>query len=220
MGETEISVPRDRDSEFESILIPKHKQDVSNINRKVIAMYSRGMSTCDISSTIDDIYGFKLKITDYVLEEQQNWQNRPLKPFYSFIFVDCLFVNYESRDCAVYTILAYDMEHRKDILGLWILETESKHFWMQIFDKIKSRGVQEVEFICMDGLSGELRRFFLILSFNFSLSTLSAFLCNMFYKDFCSHLKKIYTAPSLKLHLSLSLNFGVNIRGCLEEEFC
>ena len=149
MGETEIAVPRDRDAEFESLLIPKHKRDVSDIDRKVIAMYSRGMSTRDISATIDDIYGFKLsaeqisKITDCVLEEQQNWQNRPLKPFYPFIFVDCLFVNirrdYESRDCAVYTILAYDIDGRKDILGLWIQETENKHFWMQIFDEIKSR---------------------------------------------------------------------------------
>ena len=91
MGETEIAVPRDRDAEFESILIPKHKRDVSDIDRKVVAMYSRGMSTRDISATIDDIYGFKLsaeqisKITDSVLEEQQNWQNRPLKPFLAFL---------------------------------------------------------------------------------------------------------------------------------------
>ena len=113
MGETEISVPRDRAAEFESMLIPKHKRDVSEIDRKVLAMYSRGMSTRDISATIDDIYGFKLsaeqisKITDYVLEEQRNWQNRPLQHFYPFVFVDCLYVNvrrdYESKDCAVYT---------------------------------------------------------------------------------------------------------------------
>ena len=161
MGETEISIPRDRASEFESMLIPKYKRDVSEIDRKVLAMYSRGMSTRDISATIDDIYGFKLsaeqisKITDFVLEKQRTWQNRPLKPFYPFIFVDCFYVrDYESRDCAVYTILAYDVDGKKDILGLWIQETESKHFWMQIFDEIKSRGVQEVGFMCMDGLSG------------------------------------------------------------------
>lgn len=93
MGETEISIPRDRASEFESMLIPKYKRDVSEIDRKVLAMYSRGMSQRDISATIDDIYGFKLsaeqisKITDFVLE--RNWQNRPLKSFYPFIFVDC-----------------------------------------------------------------------------------------------------------------------------------
>lgn len=157
-------MPRDRESEFESMLIPKHKHDVSEIDRKVLAMYSRGMSTRDISATIDDIYGFKLsaeqisKITDCVLEEQRNWQNRPLKSFYPFIFVDCLFVNlrrdYESKDCSVYTVLAYDVNGRKDIPGLWIQDTESKHFGMQIFDEIKARGVQEVGFMCMDGVSG------------------------------------------------------------------
>ena len=195
MGETEIAVPRDRDSEFESMLIPKHKRD--------------------ISATIDDIYGFKLsaeqisKITDCVLEEQQNWQNRPLKPFYPFIFVDCLFVNirrdYESRDCAVYTILAYDMDGRKDILGLWIQETESKHFWMQIFDEIKSRGVQEVGFICMDGVTGleegakaifpntVVQRCIVHLIRNFL-----KYVPTKDYKEFCAHLKKIYGAPSLK----------------------
>ena len=164
MGEREISVPRDRNASFESVILPKHQRDVSSIEGKVLAMYSRGMSTRDISATIDDIYGFKLsaeqisKITDCVLEEQRSWQNRPLKPFYPFIFVDCLYVNirrdYESRDCAVYTILAYDTNGKKDILGLWIQDTESKHFWMQIFDEIKARGVQEVGFMCMDGLSG------------------------------------------------------------------
>ena len=164
MGEREIAVPRDRASSFESVILPKHKYDVSSIEGKVLAMYARGMSTRDISATIDDIYGFKLsaeqisKITDSVLEEQRNWQNRPLQPFYPFIFVDCLYVNirrdYDSRDCAVYNILAYDKDGKKDILGLWIQDTESKHFWMQIFDEIKARGVQEVGFICMDGLSG------------------------------------------------------------------
>ena len=132
MGESEISIPRDRNASFESVILPKHKCDVSSIEGKVLAMYSRGMSQRDISATIDDIYGFKLsaeqisKITDCVLEEQRNWQNRPLKPFYPFIFVDCLYVNirrdYESRDCAVYTILAYDTDGRKD----WFQDTERK----------------------------------------------------------------------------------------------
>ena len=215
MGETEISVPRDRAAEFESILIPKHKRDVSEIDRKVLAMYSRGMSTRDISATIDDIYGFKLsaeqisKITDCVLEEQRNWQNRPLKPFYPFVFIDCIFVNlrrdYESRDCAVYTILAYDVDGKKDILGLWIQDTESKHFWMQIFDEIKSRGVQEVGFMCMDGVSGledgakaifpnlVVQRCIVHLIRN-SLK----YVPTKDYKNFCAHLKKIYGAPSLK----------------------
>jgi transposase-like protein len=215
MGETSISVPRDRNSDFESVLIPKYKHDVSEIDRKVLAMYSRGMSTRDISSTIDDIYGFTLsaeqisKITDCVLQEQQSWQNRPLQPFYPFIFIDCLFVNlrrdYETKDRAVYTILAYDVNGMKDILGLWIQDSESKHSWMQIFDEIKSRGVEEIGFISMDGLSGledgakaifpnvVVQRCIVHLIRN-SLK----YVPTRDYKDFCADLKKIYAAPSLK----------------------
>lgn len=215
MGETEISIPRDRNSDFESMLIPKYRHDVSEIDRKVLAMYSRGMSTRDISATIDDIYGFKLsaeqisKITDYVLEEQQAWQNRPLKHFYPFIFVDCLFVNlrrdYESRDCAVYSILAYDVNGIKDILGLWIQETESKHSWMQIFDEIKSRGVEEIGFISMDGVSGLEEGAKSIFpkvvvqrcSVHLIRNSLK-YVPTKDFKAFCAQLKKIYGAPSLK----------------------
>ena len=215
MGETSISVPRDRNSDFESVLIPKYKHDVSEIDRKVLAMYSRGMSTRDISSTIDDIYGFTLsaeqisKITDCVLQEQQSWQNRPLQPFYPFIFIDCLFVNlrrdYETKDRAVYTILAYDVNGMKDILGLWIQDSESKHSWMQIFDEIKSRGVEEIGFISMDGISGledgakaifpnvVVQRCIVHLIRN-SLK----YVPTKDYKDFCADLKKIYAAPSLR----------------------
>ena len=157
-------MPRDRHDSFESVILPKHKRDVSDIENKVLAMYARGMSQRDISATIDDIYDFKLsaeqisKITDYVLEEQQSWQNRTLAPFYPFLFVDCLFVpikrDYETKECTVYNILGIRVDGRKKILGLWIQESESKQAWMQIFDELKARGVQEVGFISMDGLSG------------------------------------------------------------------
>ena len=141
-----------------------------------------------------------------MLEEQQAWQNRPLKHFYSFVFVDCLFLklrrDYESRECAVYTILAYDVNGINDILGLWIQDTESKHSWMQIFDEIKSRGVEEIGFISMDGLSGleegaksifpkvVVQRCIVHLIRN-SLKYVPT-------KEICAQLKKINGAPSLK----------------------
>ena len=123
IGETEIDIPRDRQASFESVILPKHKRNVSDIENKVLAMYARGMSQRDISVTIDDIYVFKLsaeqisKITDYVLEEQESWQNRTLAPFYPFFFVDCLFVpikrDYETKECAVYNILGIRVDERK-----------------------------------------------------------------------------------------------------------
>ena len=98
------------------------------------------------------------KITDSVLQQLEEWQNRPLKKFYTFLFVDCLYVtirkDYETKNYAVYVILGYDVDGQKDILGLWLSESESKHQWMQIFDEIKSRGVEDVLFLSMDGVSG------------------------------------------------------------------
>ena len=164
MGEMSINVPRDRDGSFEPQIIPKRSKDISDIDRKVLSMYAKGMSQRDISSTIEDIYGFKIshemisQITDCVLEEMNDWQSRPLKKCYPFVFVDCMYVTmryeYESKESAVYSILGYDVDGHKDILGIWMNETESKHAWMQIFDEIKTRGVEDIFFISMDGVSG------------------------------------------------------------------
>ena len=163
-GPIEVDVPRDRDASFEPEIIPKRSKDVSGIEDKVLSMYARGMSQRDIASTIEDIYGFEIshekisQITDRVLETAREWQNRPLQRFYTFMFVDCLYVTIrqerESKNYAVYTILGYDINGYKDILGLWLSESESKHNWMQIFDELKGRGVEDVLFICMDGVSG------------------------------------------------------------------
>lgn len=163
-GEIDIDVPRDRDGSFEPTIVPKRQKDVSEIEGKVLAMYARGMSQRDISSTIEDIYGFKVShemisdITDSVLEELEEWRNRPLKKCYAFTFVDCMYVtlrhDYEVKECAVYVILGYDLHGKKDILGIWLSESESKNYWMQIFDEIKARGVEDIFFISMDGVSG------------------------------------------------------------------
>ena len=214
-GEVPIDVPRDRDGSFEPQIVQKRQTDVSSIEGKVLAMYARGMSQRDISSTIDDIYGFKLSagqisnITDCVLDELNEWQNRPLKAFYPFIFVDCIYVSMRTEqgvsDQAVYVILGYDLNGGKDVLGLWIGDTESKHRWMQVFDEIKSRGVQDIGFISMDGVSGledgakaifknvVVQRCIVHLIRN-SLK----YVPSKDYKAFTSQLKKIYGAINLK----------------------
>lgn len=163
-GDIPVDVPRDRESTFEPQAIPKRTRDVSGIEDKVLAMYARGMSQRDISDTIEDIYGFEISheaistITDRVIETAEEWQNRPLKKFYTFVFVDCLYISIrketETKNCAVYVVLGYDVNGIKDILGIWIGESEGKHYWMQIFDEIKARGVEDILFISMDGVSG------------------------------------------------------------------
>ena len=214
-GEIPVDVPRDREATFEPQLIPKRTRDISGIEDKVLAMYGKGMSQRDIADTIEDIYGFEIShetissITDRVIDTANEWQNRPLKKFYTFLFVDCLYVpirkEMETRDCAVYVILGYDADGVKDILGIWIGETEGKHYWMQIFDEIKARGVEDVLFISMDGVSGleegaksifkdvVVQRCIVHLIRN-SIK----YIPSKEYKRYTAHLKKIYGASSLK----------------------
>ena len=214
MGPIDIKAPRDRDGSFEPMIIPKRSKDVSSIENKVLAMYARGMSQRDISSTIEDIYGFKVShdmvsdITDVILPEVEEWRNRPLKKCYSFLFVDCMYVTvrseYESKEEAVYVILGYDLDGKKEVLGLWMDSSESKNYWMQVFDEIKARGVEDIFFISMDGVSGlesgakaifpgvVVQRCIVHLTRN-SIK----YVPTKDYKKFTTDLKKMYGAPSL-----------------------
>lgn len=215
MGEMTVDVPRDRDGSFEPQIIPKRTKDISDIDKKVLSMYAKGMSQRDISATIEDIYGFKIshetisQITDCVLDELNEWQSRPLKKCYPFVFVDCMYVTmryeYESKESAVYTILGYDIDGHKDILGIWLNETESKHSWMQIFDEIKTRGVEDIFFISMDGVSGledgakEIFKGIVVQRCIVHLIRNSLkYVPSKDYKKFTANLKLIYSAPNLK----------------------
>ena len=219
MGDVEIDVPRDRDASFEPEIIPKRTSDVSAIESKVLAMYAKGMSQRDISATIEDIYGFSIShekisdITDMVLPEIDEWQQRPLDKCYPFIFVDCMYVTirnqYEVKDYAVYTILGYKLDGSKEILGIWLNESESKNRWMQIFDEIRSRGVEDIFFISMDGVSGleegsksifpnvVVQRCIVHLIRN-SLK----YVPSKDYKTFTASLKKVYGSSSFKAYRS------------------
>ena len=198
MGDIEIKTPRDRDSSFEPEAVPKRTTDVSSIEGKVLSMYAKGMSQRDISDIIEDIYGFRIShekisiITDSVLEELATWQRRPLKRFYPFVFVDCLYVSirteYETKSHAIYTILAYDLNGRKDIL--------------------KVRGIEDVGFISMDGLPGleegasaifpkaVIQRCIVHL-----IRNSMKYIPQKKYKAFTTHLKLIYKAPNKKAAL-------------------
>jgi transposase-like protein len=214
-GDIEVDVPRDRDASFEPQAIPKRTRDVSGIEEKVLSMYAKGMSQRDIADTIEDIYGFEIShetisnITDRVIETANEWQNRPLKRFYTFLFVDCLYANIrkemETKSCAVYVILGYDVNGLKDILGIWIGESEGKHYWMQIFDEIKSRGVEDVLFISMDGVSGLeegaksiFRDVVVQRCIVHMIRNSIKYIPSKDYKAFTAQIKKVYGAASLK----------------------
>ena len=213
-GEVAIDVPRDREASFEPELIPKRKRDVSDIEGKVLSMYARGMSQRDIAATVEDIYGFDISremisdITDAVLPELEEWQARPLAKCYAFLFVDCMYVtlreNYEAKEYAVYTILGYDLKGNKEILGLWLNQTESKNRWMQVFDELKVRGVEDVFFISMDGVSGleeGAKAIFPSVIVQRCIVHLVRnalrYIPSKDYKEVCRDMKKFYGASSL-----------------------
>lgn len=214
-GDINVEVPRDRNASFDPQVIPKRSRDVSGIEDKVLSMYAKGMSQRDIADTIEDIYGFEIShntistITDRVIDTANEWQNRPLKKFYTFLFVDCLYVNIrkemETQSCAVYVILGYDVNGVKDILGIWIGESEGKHYWMQIFDEIKARGVEDVLFISMDGVSGLeegaksiFKDVVVQRCIVHMIRNSIKYIPSKDYKAFTAQLKKVYGASSLK----------------------
>ena len=164
IGEVELEVPQDRKSTFEPQVVKKGQKDISDIDHKIISMYAKGMTTRQISDTIEDIYGFDVSegfisdVTDKILPQIEEWQNRPLDDVYPVIYIDA--IHYSVRDNGVivkkaaYVILGLTMDGRKEVLSLAIGENESAKFWLNALNELKNRGVQDVMIICADGLTG------------------------------------------------------------------
>jgi putative transposase len=163
-GEAEISVPRYRNSTFEPHVIEKRQTRTDEVEKRVLAMYAKGMSTRDIESHLRDIYGIDAsaslisRITDKILPEVAEWQSRPLAEVYPVVFFDGIRFKVKKDgkviNKCVYSVLGIDMEGKKDILGIWISETESAVFWATVFNELKNRGVKDILIACHDNLSG------------------------------------------------------------------
>lgn len=163
-GEIPLEVPRDRNGSFEPVVVPKNKRDISGIEDKVISLYARGMSTRDIHDQVKEIYGIELsaemvsKITDNIIPQIKEWQNRPLQSIYPFVFMDA--IHYKVREDgqiknkAAYVVLGVDLDGFKDVLGIWIGENESSKFWLGVLNDMKNRGLEDVLMFCVDGLTG------------------------------------------------------------------
>ena len=160
----EIQVPRDRNSTFEPVIIPKHEKRTPLFNDQIISMYSFGMSTRDIQRHLQQVYGVEVSpetisnITESVMADVREWQNRPLEKSYPILFLDALRVNSrqdgKNINKALYVALAINWEGRKEVLGLWLADTEGAKFWMSVLTDIKNRGVEDILIACMDGLTG------------------------------------------------------------------
>ena len=160
----EVQVPRDRNSTFEPVIIPKHEKRTPLFNDQIISMYSFGMSTRDIQRHLQQVYGVEVSpetisnITESIMADVREWQNRPLEKSYPILFLDALRVNSrqdgKNVNKALYVALAINWEGRKEVLGLWLADTEGAKFWMSVLTDIKNRGVEDILIACMDGLTG------------------------------------------------------------------
>lgn len=218
-GEIELDVPQDRESTFEPKIVPKRKKDISEIDDKIISMYAKGMTTKQISDTIMDIYGFEISegfvsdVTDKLLPQIEEWQNRPLSEMYPIVFIDA--IHFSVRDdgivhkLAAYVVLGIDHTGHKEVLTIEIGENESSKYWLGVLNGLKNRGVEDILILCADGLSGlkdaigtafpktEHQRCIVHMVRN----TLK-YVATKDMKEFAKDLKTIYTAPDEKTALA------------------
>lgn len=164
-GDVEVSVPRDRNGEFEPQILKKNQTSISqDVEEKILSMYAKGMTTSDIEAHIRDIYGIEVsdttvsRVTDKILPIAKEWQQRPLESVYAVMFLDAIHYHVRSEGQivkkAVYIAIGIDLDGRKDVLGMWVGENESAKFWATVLNSLKNRGVEDIFIACTDNLTG------------------------------------------------------------------
>lgn len=212
-GEMDIDVPQDRESTFEPKIVQKRQKDISGIEEKIIAMYTKGLTTRQISDQVEDIYGFQVSegmisdITNKLLPEIEAWQQRPLSSVYPIVFIDA--VHFSVRDnnvirkLAAYIILGVNEEGRKEVLSIQIGENESSKYWLSVLNELKNRGVNDILILCADGLTG-IKESIAVAFPNteyqrcivHQVRNTLKYVADKDKKEFAADLKTIYHAPS------------------------
>jgi transposase-like protein len=163
-GEIDIDVPRDRNGEFEPLIVKKHQKNVTGIEDQIIAMYAKGVSTRDIQEHMNHLYGIDVSptmisnVTNKIVPLIKEWQNRPLQGVYAVVFLDAIHFKVKQDGAivnkAAYMVIGIDLEGNKDVLGMWIGENESAKFWLGVLNDLKNRGVHDILITCVDNLTG------------------------------------------------------------------
>ncbi|CAI2326305.1 TPA: IS256 family transposase [Vibrio parahaemolyticus] len=163
-GEVDIDVPRDREASFEPQLVRKHQTRFQSMDDKILSLYAKGMTTREIVATFKEMYDADVsptlisKVTDSVLEQVIEWQSRPLDEIYPIVYLDCIVVKVRQDkqviNKAVYLALGVNMEGQKELLGMWLSETEGAKFWLNVLTELQNRGVKDILIACVDGLKG------------------------------------------------------------------
>ena len=163
-GALPLEIPRDRQGTFEPLIVSKHQTRWTGFDDKIISLYARGLTVREIQSHLEEMYGTEVSptlisnVTDAVSEDVKAWQARPLDAVYPILYLDCIHVkvrdNGAVRTKAVYLAIGVNMDGHKEVLGLWISQTEGAKFWLQVVTELKNRGVQDIFIACVDGLKG------------------------------------------------------------------
>ena len=215
-GSLQIDVPQDRQSAFQPQVVKKRQKDISDIDKKIISMYAKGMTTRQISETIEDIYGFAASesfisdVTDKILPRIEEWQSRPLASIYPIIFIDAIHFSVRHDNIitklAAYVVMGINEDGRKEVLTIEVGENESSKYWLGVLNSLKNRGVKDILILCSDGLIGlkeaisaafpktEHQRCIVHMVRN----TLK-YVANKDMKNFAKDLRTIYTAPDEKV---------------------
>ena len=218
-GDVDLDIPRDRKSEFEPQIVKKYETVCNELDKKIISLYAKGMTTSDIQAEIEDLYGITIspsmvsKITDKVIATATEWQNSMLDKIYTIVYLDAMYFKVRSNgkivNKAVYICLGYTMEGYKDILGLWVDEAEGAKFWLGICNDLKNRGVKEILIACMDGLKGLPQAIQTVFpSANIQTCIVHQIRNSIKYiaskdkKSFMKDLKEVYKAPTEELALA------------------
>jgi len=164
LGEVEVNVPRDRNGEYTPQIIGKYNRNADGMEEKILSLYAAGMSQRDIAEQIKKLYDVEIsaelvsKISDKIIPQLNEWQNRPLESVYPFVFMDAIHYkireNHQIVTKAAYVVLGVTLEGYKEILGIWVGGNESSKFWLSVLNELKSRGIKDVYLFCVDGLSG------------------------------------------------------------------
>ena len=210
-GKIEIEVPRDRNGSFDPVVVKKYQTTVGPIEDKIISMYAKGMTVRDIQSHLEEIYGLEVSpsfissITDKVIESAKTWQQRPLNRAYVFVYFDA--IHYKVKDegrvvtKAAYTALGIDSSGNRDLLGMWVGDSESATYWLAVFSEMKARGVEEIFIASVDGLKGMVDAINAVYPncrvqrcIIHQIRNSMKFIPEKFRKEFIKDLKKIYQA--------------------------
>jgi putative transposase len=163
-GDQEISIPRDRQGEFEPLVVKKHQSNVTGIEDQIVALYAKGVSTRDIQDHLAHLYGIDVSptlisnVTNKIVPLIKEWQSRPLQGVYAVVFLDAIHFKVKQDGAivnkAAYMVIGIDLDGNKDVLGMWIGENESAKFWLSVLNELKNRGVQDILITCVDNLTG------------------------------------------------------------------